>query len=387
MRVVLLAVAALRLLAQETVVTREGNFWVHKEAGDVSVEPGGRLEVEARGRIVVRGGARGQVVYTLVQRAVAPTKAEAQRLFANGAIVAALLHGVTRIDVHQTSSPNVQNQLEISAPRGLSAVTLHSQFGSGIEAYDLDGRVTAVTPYGDIRLDGIAGSVAAQAGTGNLFFGRVGGIEECSTGAGDIMVENVLGGVKSCRTGAGELTVKQAGAPVVLENEGGNITVDRAAASVEAHAISGLIRIGQAGGEVTADSRGGAIQVGSARGVKAESAQGPVRLRGPAGPMNVSTAVGSIIAELTAGVPIQDSWLAAGSGDVTVFIPSNFPVSVMVTNDRGGYPQFMSEFREVRPAGLPLARQQVVAQGAINGGGPILHINAGTGVVYLRRSK
>jgi DUF4097 and DUF4098 domain-containing protein YvlB len=182
--------------------------------------------------------------------------------------------------------------------------------------------------------------------------------------------------------------VKQAGAPVVLENEGGNINVDRAAGPVEAHAISGMIQIGQAGGPVTADTQGGSIQVGAAPGVRAESAQGTVRMRGLSGPMDVSTAFGNIFAELMPGAKVRDSTLAAASGDITVFIPSNFPVSVLVLNDRGGYTQLISDFREVRAIVLPFApRSPVVAQGAINGGGPVLRINAGTGVVYLRKSK
>ena len=389
MRSVVFALTALRLLGQEPVITREGpGSWVHKESASVAAGAAGRLVVTARGRIVVRGGAGNRITYTLTQRARTESEEEAHRLIGSGGITARNFGTVVKIEVQQNSSLLISNELLIDAPRSLTEVHLLSEFGGAVEAYELDGAVEARTPSGNIQVDRIGGHVAARTGGGNLVFGRVGGIDECFTGAGSITIENAIAGVKDCRTGGGELTVKQAGGPVVLENEGGNITVERAAASVEAHAISGLIRIGQAGGEVTADSRNGAIQVGSARGVKAESAQGPVRLRGASGAMNVSTALGSIFAELMAGARIQDSWLAAGSGDVTVSIPSNFPVSVMVTNDRSGYPQIMSEFPEVRPGGiLPFARQAVVAQGAINGGGPVLHINAGTGVVYLRRIK
>jgi hypothetical protein len=379
--------AAWPILAQEAALTREGNAWKHTESGSVAAAPGGRLQIIARGRIAVHGAASGNVAYTLVQRARAESEADARRLIGSGEISARSLGSVTRIDIQQNSSPNIENQLTIMAPRGLAEVIVQSQFGAGIEAYDLDGRVTALSSFGDIHLDRIRGYVLARTGGGNLFFGQVGGIEQCFTGGGSVTVENSAGAVKNCQTGGGEVLVKQAGGPVGLENDGGNITVERAASTVEAHAVSGLIRVFQAGGEVTADSRGGSIQVGSAKGVKAESAQGTVRLRGPSGPMNVSTALGNILAELMPGAPIKDSWLDAGSGDVTVLIPSNFPVSIMVTNERGGYPMLMSDFPEVRTEGLPLPRPPVVAQGAINGGGPVLHINAGRGVVYLRRSR
>ncbi|HEY7335630.1 MAG TPA: hypothetical protein VH639_12160 [Bryobacteraceae bacterium] len=379
--------AAWPVLAQEAPLTREGNTWKHTASSSVNVEPGGRLQIIARGRIVVRGGAGGEVKYTLVQTVRAESEADARRLIGYGQLSARSLGRVTRIDVQQSSSVNVGNQLTVMAPRGLSDVVVQSEFGQAIEASDFDGRVTAVISSGDIHLDRVRGYVVARTGGGNLFFGQVGGIEQCFTGGGSVTVENAAGAVNDCRTGGGEVLVKQAGGPVTLENDGGNITVERAASTVEAHAVSGLIRVGQAGGEVIADSRGGSIQVGSAKGVKAESAQGAVRLRGPSGPMNVSTALGSILAELMPGAPIKDSWLDAGSGDVTVLIPSNFPVSIMVTNERGGYPMLMSDFPEVRTEGLPLPRPPVVAQGAINGGGPVLHINAGRGVVYLRRSR
>jgi hypothetical protein len=384
----LLLIACGNMPAQDFAVVRDGNWWSHTVAGSVSVEPQGRLEVQAaRGRIVVRGGAVDRISYKLVQRVHAANEAAARELLGIGVLSAAPLGQVTRIDVLQNSSRNVSNQLEITVPRSLPVVSVRSQFGGGVEAYDLDGRVNALTASGLIHVDRIAGTVLARAGSGDLFFGRVGEIEECFTGAGTIWVVNVLRGVKSCRTGGGDLVVKQAGAPVFLENDGGNITVERAAGSVEAHAISGMIQIGQAGGPVTADTQGGSIQVGAAPGVRAESAQGTVRVRGPSGPMDVSTAFGNILAELVAGARLLDSSLAAASGDITVFIPSNFGLSVQVLNDRGGYPQLMSDFPEVRAMAMPWTRSPVMAQGAINGGGPVLRINAGTGVVYLRKSR
>jgi hypothetical protein len=385
----LLLIAGGNIPAQDFAVVSDGpNAWSHTVEGSVSVEPQGRLEVEARGRIIVHGEAVDRIKYKLVQRVHAANESAARRLFGSGVLTPAIVGHVTRIDVLQNSSRYVGNRLEITVPRNLAVVSVESQFGGGIEASDLDGRVNALTPSGgQIRVDRIGGMVRARTASGDLFFGRVGGIEECFTGAGSIFVANVLGAVKSCRTGGGDLVVKQAGAPVVLENEGGDITVERAAGPVEAHAISGMIQIGQAGGPVTADTQGGSIQVGAAPGVRAESAQGTVRVRGSSGPMDVSTAFGNILAEWVAGARLQDSTLAAASGDITVFIPSNFPVSVVVLNDRGGYPQFMSEFHEVREMALPFARSPVVAQGKINGGGPVLRINAGTGVVYLRKSK
>jgi hypothetical protein len=81
--------------------------------------------------------------------------------------------------------------------------------------------------------------------------------------------------------------------------------------------------------------------------------------------------------------------LNSGSGDITVFIPSNVAVSVQALSDnKNRVPRIVSEFPEirVRPAGA-LRIGPVTAQGSLNGGGPTLTITASSGTIYLRRHK
>jgi hypothetical protein len=182
------------------------------------------------------------------------------------------------------------------------------------------------------------------------------------------------------------MAVRDAGGPVTLSNQmGGNIRVDKAAGEVRAHSAQGMIDVGQAGGAVFADTQGGFIQVGSARGVQAESMAGTVRVKNDAGPMNLATMAGSILAELMAGARMQDSSLVAGTGDITVLIPSNLAVSVMARNSTGGAPRIVSDFPEIRVTPARFFQSPLVGQGAINGGGPVLNLNTSSGVIYLRR--
>ncbi len=385
--VVLAAVLTIPLLAQEPQLTREGPYWVHTETGSVAVAPHGRLVVTSRGRIIIHGGPGPQITYKFIQKARTKSFDEARQWIASGDITAQPLGQTTRIIVTQNSDRNVGNQLELTVPRNLAVTTVESQFAGGIEAYDLEGQLDARTPAGQIRADRIGGAVTANTAGGDIILGKIGGPVRCFTGAGSITVENAAAGIPDCRTGGGEMVVRNAGAPVMLVNDGGNITVDRALSSVEAHAASGLINVGQAGGSVIADTRGGSIEVGAAQGVRAESAQGAVRVRGASGTMNVSTAIGNILADLMPGARLLDSSLAAGSGDITVSIPSNLPLSVMVTNEGGGYPRLISDFSEIRSKSLGFARSPVLAEGSLNGGGPVLHLNASSGVIYLRRGK
>ena len=81
----------------------------------------------------------------------------------------------------------------------------------------------------------------------------------------------------------------------------------------------------------------------------------------------------------------SDSYLATGSGDITVSIPSNVSVTILAENDLADTPRrIVSEFPQV-----PVRRQgtHLVAQGAVNGGGPVLRISAGIGTIFIRRQR
>ena len=135
------------------------------------------------------------------------------------------------------------------------------------------------------------------------------------------------------------------------------------------------------------DTRGGSIQVGSARGVKCDNAQGTVRLKTGSGPLQVSTAVGNILAELLPGSRFENGLLSAGSGDITVLIPSNLPLSIFARNDSGGSPRIYSDFATIQTKNIGFTRPPALAEGAINGGGPVLRVAVASGVIFLKRLK
>jgi DUF4097 and DUF4098 domain-containing protein YvlB len=156
---------------------------------------------------------------------------------------------------------------------------------------------------------------------------------------------------------------------------------------VSARTTGGRIEVLQANGIVLADNSGGSIQVGSATGVRVASAGGSIRLRGSSGSLRAATDVGSILAELY-GVGLQDSILSTGAGDITVYIPSNLALTVRASNESGPAGRIVSEFSEilVRQA-AEAARQAVLAEGALNGGGPVLRLTSTGGTIYLKRQR
>jgi DUF4097 and DUF4098 domain-containing protein YvlB len=186
----------------------------------------------------------------------------------------------------------------------------------------------------------------------------------------------------------------------VLETQGGDIQAGQAGGSVEAQTGAGEVRIGSAGGAVNATTGGGQIivekargivtarnlagpvQVGAAAGVRCQSGSGAVRITNITGSMNVSTSAGSIFASLLNG-RLTDSYLATGNGDITVVIPSNVGVTVQAVNELADtMRRIVSDFQNIQ------TRRQgtrLIAQGAANGGGPLLRISGTGGTIYIRR--
>jgi hypothetical protein len=68
-------------------------------------------------------------------------------------------------------------------------------------------------------------------------------------------------------------------------------------------------------------------------------------------------------------------------------IPSKLALSVMARNDSGTNPRIQSDFSEVPVKSFGFSHPPTLAQGQINGGGPLLRINVAAGIIYLRKLK
>jgi DUF4097 and DUF4098 domain-containing protein YvlB len=376
--------AALALLAQDVQTTREGSEWVRVESRSASAEQTRVLRITAYGHLILRGTEGDQISYRITQRIHVVSEAIARQRFSGSRIerTAATLIIQPKLD------PAVSTRIEVSVPRRIQTLFLNVLPGD-IDAADLDGNLRADTTAGQIHCDRIRGAVECNTGGGEIRLGRVGGAIRCGNGAGSIIVDSA-GSSANCQTAGGEIQIREAAGPLVLSTEGGNIQVDRAGSSVDAHTAEGMIDIGQANGLVTADTRGGSIQIGSARGVRCQSGAGPVRVKTSACPLQIQTALGSILAELFPGARFVDaSSLVAGSGDITVLIPSNLALSVLARNDSSANPRIVSDFSELRvkPLIARPAYQGVTYQGSINGGGPLLSLSTASGIIWVKKSK
>ena len=382
----LISLAAGLLCAQDAnQLTREGPYYVRTMTAPVVGRAPAQLQVVTRGNVLLRAFKGDQVVYKWVQRVKARSEVEAHRLLGSSSVTATTppIISMMTLTAITTAGEQVSNDLEVSVPR-LVAISIVRTLGGNVEAYDLDGSLHVVESLG-IRCDRIHGNVIGRSGGGEIRLGKIYGSVQCGSSGGSIFIDSV-GGSARCETGGGEIAIREAGGPLLLTNVSGNIQVDRAASTVEAHTGEGVIEVNQAGGAVIADTRGGSIQIGSAHGARCESAAGAIRVKNASGPLNVQTMMGSILAELIAGSRIEDSLLSASAGDVTVLIPSRLSLSVMARNDSGANPRIQSDFSEV-PVKLGFSRMPTLAEGQINGGGPVLRINVAAGIIYLKKLK
>jgi DUF4097 and DUF4098 domain-containing protein YvlB len=144
----------------------------------------------------------------------------------------------------------------------------------------------------------------------------------------------------------------------------------------------GEIVVEKAGGIVTLRNMAGPVTVGSAAGVRCDSGSGGIRLANIAGPIRVATSMGSIVANLM-GNRIADSYLATGNGDITVLIPSNVSVTIRAKNSMADtLRRIVSDYPAIQP------RRQgtlIVAEGAVNGGGPVMQIAGTGGTIFIKR--
>ncbi|HVN03335.1 MAG TPA: hypothetical protein VMT86_02895 [Bryobacteraceae bacterium] len=377
---ILLIVVPIAARAGEPVLTREGKYWVELRSGSESLAPACRVRINARGAVTLNGVPQRELTYVLRIRVKAANEADARRLTRLFGVQVMRQGGNSAYLVVRRGDGTAD--LQVKMPR--TADTNVSTSEGALAIYDLDGPVRAETGGGTITADRIAGNVIVRTAGGDITLGTIGGSARCSTAGGRVTADMVRGDAVF-ETGGGDISAQQVGGLVRANTMAGSIRIYNAGSAVIASTGGGPIDVGRAQGVVTARNSGGPVKIGAAEGVRCENAGGGVNLTRISGSVHVSTAVGSIIAGLLAGKPMTDSFLSTGSGDITVFIPSNLGVTIRAQNElAGSIRRIVSDFPGVS---VRVEGAQVVAEGPVNGGGPILRISGTGGTIFIKRQR
>jgi hypothetical protein len=344
LRSVLFSLFALALTAaqnsSQTTFKREGGSWLSNEQGSLTIDPAGQLRIKAAGNIRVRGGSGSQVTYRISRGIRAVTQREARAMIDRYPVTSARQGRTALLQVAYGPFPT---NLEITVPRGLDSLGIET-LGGDIDASDLTGNLVAEASGGKINVGHVGGNIDIRAAGGAIVLGVIGGSAHCLSGGGAINAVEIRG-------------------DALLETAGGDIHLRKGGGAVRASTAGGRIDIVEAKGTVQARTFGGPIEIGSAKGVHCESASG------------------SIVAQFIPGV--LESFLSTGSGDITVWIPSNLRVSIRAQNEGSGNPGTVSsDFPglRVRPSGAA-----VTADLLINGGGPIVQLAGNGGRIYIKK--
>jgi DUF4097 and DUF4098 domain-containing protein YvlB len=366
-------------VAGEPVFTREGPYWTEVRAGSEYLAPAARVRITSRGAVTINGQPGHEISYSLKIKVKARTEAEARRL-AKAFNVRLMKQGGNNAYLVVTRGEGMVD-LDVKTPRAAGETTIATSEGA-LVLYDLDGAVRAETGGGAVTADRIHGNVVVRTAGGDINIGTVNGTANCTTAGGKITAA-MVSGEATFETGGGDISAQHVGGLVRAATMAGSIRIGQAGSAVIASTGGGPIDVGQAHGVVTARNSGGPVKVGSAEGVRCENAAGAVKLDNISGSIRVSTAVGSIIASLLAGKPMADSFLSTGSGDITVIIPSNLGVTIRAQNElAGNIRRIVSEFPGIS---VRVEGGQVVAEGPVNGGGPILRISGTGGTIFIKR--
>jgi len=374
----LLALATAAAFAGESHLRREGAFWVEVEKGSEQVATRGNIQISTVGGVSIKGAPGNQLSYTVVKRVKARNEAQARRLLSAYSIRLSRQGEVTSLVVQG----GWMADLEVMAPQDSFLVRVKTAGGT-VDAANFAGEIKAETGGGRINIDQVVGDVSAKTAGGDVTLGKIGGDVRCVSGGGTIRADNIRGEAVFA-TGGGDIHVQQVDGPVHCSTNGGGIRVVQAGDIVIADTAGGPIDVGYAKGMVTAKNSGGPIQVGSASGARCESANGAIHLTSVGGSLKASTAMGSIIARFQTQ-PVAESFLSTGAGDITVWIPSNLKITLRAQNaSYGGPRRIVSDFPDIT---VKLAGAATIAEGALNGGGPLVRIAGTGGTIYIRREE
>ncbi len=379
--------------AQEVMVRRgnleqQGRVWVQQIVCGAPAHAGGQLVVRADfGSVTLQPGAHDRMECQVTLRVFRADQDMARRLAEGydvtlrqaerGALV--LAGRSSRGPRHQGLAVNYQ----IRVPMEFNA-DIETQ-GGEIDVGNLQGTLRGVTAGGDIRTGDISGPVHVETAGGDIQLGNIGDRLEARTAGGGIHVGDVKGDA-SLETSGGDIVAGRIAGGIRAETAGGDILLRGASGPVRAETAGGQIQVGQCENSIRVTTAGGSIRLQGALGpVEAETAGGGIDLYHIQNAVRALTAAGPIVAAFAPGGDAQGpSRLVTSVGDITIFLPPEFPVNIDAAIEEAFGHKIISDF-PLRLEGAEESFRHRTERGeaALNGGGKMLQIRTTTGNIEI----
>jgi hypothetical protein len=271
--------------------------------------------------------------------------------------------------------------LDLQIPKNSSVDV--STGGGNIDAGSIEGRVGLSTSGGNITAENIGGAAHLDTGGGNIVAKDVAGELYATTGGGHITIGSVAGNA-TLHTGGGHIRVASVQGTAHFDTGGGNITLEHSGAELTAETGGGEIEVGEAAGLVRARTSGGGIRVVRTFGpTDLETSGGSIYLTQVDSAVKASTSDGGITAWFVTPTKTAGTCeLESSSGDITVHLPRELPVTIDALVMKGG------DHRVIVDPAFPLkvsyddslkGAHIVRAEGDLNGGGELLRLRTVAG--------
>ncbi len=385
----LLAMAfAIPLWAQESRVYRDGNSWVEEITGTLPASRQVRITTDV-GSVQVQGSS-SSVTYVIRKRSYAGSEEAARRQFEQMRI-SAVKNSEGAFIEGRLANRNLERfnaEFVVQIPRRLEMVRVETR-GGALNFSSIAATVVGATGAGWVKLDDLEGTVKISSGGGNVEVGRLGGDFSLTNGGGDVHIKNVAGQTR-VNIGGGKVFLGSAkGANI--QTGAGSIEVHKCNGDLGVSSGGGNLRLGDVTGAVQAETTAGSVHLDSARGrVRVTTGGGSVELFNLGQGVQVETGAGGITAEFVGKRgTFSDSSLHTAAGDVTVYLPNDLPVTVHASSDMATGHGIVSDFSGLRitKEGSNLVPRSMYAEGALNGGGPVLKVRTIIGQIDFRRPR
>ena len=373
-------------LCQESKVYREGSNWVQETTGELAGVKNLRVKLTI-GSIKVQGGSQAGITYVIHRRAYTTSEQQALREFESYRISAST-KGDTAWFVGESGTPDrrCSDDFVINVPRNLQSAKIETAGGS-ISATGIAGRVDLNSGGGSLRLDDIGGEITAETGGGAIDVGSAGGDVSLQTGGGNIKIASAKGEIKA-ESGGGNIILLSGAQGAVLETGAGSVRADKCGGTIKATTGGGSIDLGDIGGPAEIETGAGSIRLASAKGrVKAQTGGGSIQLDG-ATSVQAETSAGGIIVKLFSSPDARNnSSLETSAGDITVYLANDLAISVRAEIEIANGHMIRSDFSDIHVSseGGQWGPKTVMAEGQLNGGGPVLKVRTNSGNVNFRR--
>ena len=382
----LVATVALPLTAQTGKVYRDGNYWVEETTGTLSGARNLRVRTDA-GSVNVQGGAQQGFTYTVRKRVRVGSEESARRVLAAFRITAGIHNGTATLegDAERRNYNNFSIDFIVNGPRELDSLRAETD-GGNVGVRNIAGRVNAESGGGNVNFADIVGPITAETGGGSVEVSNSAGELNLRTGGGAIKINGSKGKVNA-GTGGGNISVAGSQQAVMLDTGGGGIDVQNCSGDVHATTGGGTLEIGDVGGGAELSTGGGNIRLASAKGpVRASTGGGAIQLWKLMSGARAETGAGAITAEFLS--VNTDSTLETSVGDVIVYISPNARVRVRAQIEMANGHKIRSDFPELKitSEGGEWGPRNYRAEGALNGGGPVLTVRTSSGNIEFRKA-